>query len=146
MWNEHYKTPFLLKKCSAAAGFAVSVMRQTHPARDTELSLMKQQEDCFTVCKPTCTGMAIRATTVLQHHLLLWSWRNADERMKHEGRRNREKSQKTTKQQIKAPKEGRSCLLFIPVSLGQRNSSLGFAGKQLLSLRRQCKCGLVINA
>jgi len=79
-WNKRYKTPFLLKERSAAAGFTASVMRRTHQAQDTELSPMKWQEGCSTACKLTCTRTAIRESTVLQHRLLPPSWRNAGER------------------------------------------------------------------
>ena len=95
VWNKRYKTLFLLKKCSAAAGFAVSVMRQMHPAQDTELSSMKWQEGCFTASKPTCTRMAIRehcaaassAPIVLEE--CRWN------RVKHKGHRGKEKPAKT---------------------------------------------------
>lgn len=50
-----YKTPVLLKNYSAAAGFAVSVMR----ARDTECPWWSG-ESCFTASKATLTRMVIR--------------------------------------------------------------------------------------
>lgn len=124
-------------------------MRRTHPARDswdTELSSMKWQEGCFTASEPTYTRTAIRDCPVLQYDLLPWSWRNAYEMEWNKGHGSKEKSAKATEEQIKTLKERKSCLLFTPASLRQRNSSLGLAGKQLLSLWRQFQCRLVINA
>lgn len=69
-----------------------------------------------------------------------WNW------VKHKAWRDKGKTEKNTEEQIKKLKERRSCIFFAPASLRQRNSSLGLAAKQLLSLWRQFQCQLVINA